>query len=223
MTIVCIIIKIESMFEEIKKQPADIFAETDHQNEGVPPPFRPPRPAANVVVPPIAPAGRSEAPVPVVPVKSFNWKSLLVILGLAVVVVAAGLFLSKMILSSHSPTTAGLPNVSNAVEEQVEVTNEAASESAGETNSATENPPAAPPVEIDTDKDGLTDAREAELGTNPDKTDTDSDGLFDREEVEVYRTNPLSPDTDGDGYLDGVEVDSGYNPNGAGKLFELSD
>lgn len=71
---------------------------------------------------------------------------------------------------------------------------------------------------IDTDQDGLTDAEEKVLGTNPNNPDTDGDGLNDGEEATVYKTNPLNPDTDGDGYPDGVEVSGGYNPNGSGKL-----
>jgi hypothetical protein len=71
---------------------------------------------------------------------------------------------------------------------------------------------------IDTDKDGLTDAEEQQLGTNINSTDTDSDGLFDREEVKVYKTNVLTPDTDGDGMSDGDEVKIGRNPNGEGSL-----
>jgi hypothetical protein len=74
---------------------------------------------------------------------------------------------------------------------------------------------------IDTDQDGLTDEEEIGLGTNPNLNDTDNDGLFDREEVRVYKTNPINPDTDGDGYKDGEEVEKGYNPNGAGKLYEI--
>lgn len=72
---------------------------------------------------------------------------------------------------------------------------------------------------LDSDGDGLTNARELELGTSVTKSDTDGDGLGDREEVEVYGTNPRKTDTDGDGYLDGQEVAGGYNPNGEGKLF----
>jgi len=45
----------------------------------------------------------------------------------------------------------------------------------------------------DTDGDGLTDARERELGTNPYDPDTDFDGISDWEEVVVTR-NPLVPD-----------------------------
>lgn len=36
---------------------------------------------------------------------------------------------------------------------------------------------------MDSDQDGLTDAQELALGTNPFSSDTDSDGLTDLEEV----------------------------------------
>ena len=71
---------------------------------------------------------------------------------------------------------------------------------------------------IDSDGDGLTDAREVELGINPNRVDTDLDGLSDFDEVEKWQTNPLNPDTDGDSFLDGLEVQNGYNPLGAGKM-----
>jgi Tol biopolymer transport system component len=87
----------------------------------------------------------------------------------------------------------------------------------------------------DTDGDGLSNDREAELGTDPLQADTDGDGLSDREEVETYQTNPLvadtdedglsdrdeiqthqtdprNPDTDGDGRTDGNEIAGGSDP-----------
>src|SRR3989338_2559064 len=96
-------------------------------------------------------------------------------------------------------------------------------------------------VDADTDKDGLTDVRELELGSNPREADTDFDGIDDASEVNVYTSNPTaidtdndglddysevfmygtSPiftDTDSDGYTDGQEVQNGYNPKGPGKL-----
>ncbi len=95
---------------------------------------------------------------------------------------------------------------------------------------------------VDSDKDGLDDVREKQIGTDPHNPDTDGDGLSDGDEVIVYKTNPLNPDTDGDGlsdgdevliwhtnplnpdtdgdgYPDGTEVKNGYNPLGPGKLF----
>ncbi|MDP3899745.1 MAG: hypothetical protein Q8Q23_01550 [bacterium] len=74
---------------------------------------------------------------------------------------------------------------------------------------------------IDSDNDGITDADEKNIGTNPEKADTDDDGLSDREEIFIYGTNPMDPDSDKDGYLDGDEVKNGYNPRGPGVIYEL--
>jgi hypothetical protein len=68
-------------------------------------------------------------------------------------------------------------------------------------------------VEPDTDNDGLADAEEASLGTDPMNPDSDGDNLTDGEEVLSYGTNPLLADTDGDGFGDGVEINLyGSNP-----------
>ncbi|MEE9425372.1 MAG: hypothetical protein V3V18_10415 [Methylococcales bacterium] len=66
--------------------------------------------------------------------------------------------------------------------------------------------------EIDTDKDGLTDEKEAETGTDPNKADTDGDGLNDGDEVNTHQTDPLKPDTDDDGSNDKAEIDAGTDP-----------
>ena len=58
----------------------------------------------------------------------------------------------------------------------------------------------------DIDGDGLSNAQEASLGTDPQNPDTDGDGLTDGQEVNVYNTDPLKADTDGDGLTDGQEV-----------------
>lgn len=58
----------------------------------------------------------------------------------------------------------------------------------------------------DIDGDGLTNAQEASLGTDPRNPDTDGDGLTDAQEANVYKTNPLSPDTDSDGLTDLQEI-----------------
>jgi len=76
--------------------------------------------------------------------------------------------------------------------------------------------------QTDSDKDNLDDRRESDLGTNASKADTDADGLNDGDEVLIWKTDPLNPDTDADGYKDGEEVRNGYNPAGAGKLFDSS-
>ncbi|MFT5686198.1 MAG: thiol-disulfide isomerase/thioredoxin [Myxococcota bacterium] len=64
---------------------------------------------------------------------------------------------------------------------------------------------------FDSDDDGLTNAEEKELGTNPDKADSDGDGLDDGDEVDEG-TDPDNADTDGDGLSDGDEMDAGTDP-----------
>ena len=85
--------------------------------------------------------------------------------------------------------------------------------------------------ESDSDGDGLTDAQEAALGTDPNQVDSDGDGLNDWAEVtnhgqnawDAYdpydpvgnpagtNTDANDPDTDGDGAPDGAEWLFGYN------------
>lgn len=47
------------------------------------------------------------------------------------------------------------------------------------------------------DGDGLSNAQEIELNTDPQLSDTDDDGLSDYDEIYVYGTDPLNPDTFG--------------------------
>jgi formylglycine-generating enzyme required for sulfatase activity len=65
---------------------------------------------------------------------------------------------------------------------------------------------ASPDPNLDSDRDGLDDAREAALGTDPLKADSDGDGEPDGREVSALGTNPLKADTDGDGVYDGEEL-----------------
>ncbi len=67
----------------------------------------------------------------------------------------------------------------------------------------------------DTDGDGLSDAREAELGTNPSLADTDGDGLDDGAEIDIWGTSPLLADSDNDGASDGDEINAFTDPNDA--------
>lgn len=64
----------------------------------------------------------------------------------------------------------------------------------------------------DTDKDGLSDGREKELGTKAGDPDSDGDGLADGDEADVYGSDPLLPDTDGDKFDDGQEVAGSFSP-----------
>ncbi len=65
--------------------------------------------------------------------------------------------------------------------------------------------------DADDDSDGLGNAEEDVLGTDPNDPDTDDDGLNDGDEV-ARGTNPLVADTDGDGVSDGDEVEQGTDP-----------
>ena len=61
------------------------------------------------------------------------------------------------------------------------------------------------PTNQDSDNDGLTDAQEKVLGTDPSKPDTDGDTLLDGDEYFNHFTNPLKPDTDGDSLSDNID------------------
>ncbi len=65
--------------------------------------------------------------------------------------------------------------------------------------------------DADADGDGLSDAEELELGTDPDEEDSDGDGVNDGLEIELG-TDPLEEDSDGDGLTDGEEIDQGSDP-----------
>lgn len=74
---------------------------------------------------------------------------------------------------------------------------------------------------VDLDGDGLTNADEFLLGTDPRRLDTDGDGLSDHVETDrgVWGgpsdtgTSPIQADTDGDGLVDGQETASGVYVN----------
>lgn len=64
----------------------------------------------------------------------------------------------------------------------------------------------------DDDNDGLSDAFEVFIGTDPLDPDTDNDGLLDGTEVDMGCPDPLNADTDGDTISDGDEVVLGTDP-----------
>ena len=68
------------------------------------------------------------------------------------------------------------------------------------------------PSRCDSDNDGLNNAVEANLGTNPNDADSDDDGLNDGAEVNSSGTDPLRFDTDSDGLDDGDELGAGTDP-----------
>ncbi len=203
------------MFDNLQKQPDDIFAETDKSAPQVAPPTAPPAEIAELA--PTEPRVHAFPETSSVSdsgsVRGGRLKAVIIFVAI-VLVIGAAFLISLKILRSKTPVTPQAP----VLEEE-----SAAPVNTQPSTTPVEEAPAVIETQIDTDKDGLLDAREAELGTDISKSDTDGDTLFDREEVDVYKTNPLSPDTDGDGYLDGAEVKGGYNPNGPGKLLELPE
>ena len=60
-------------------------------------------------------------------------------------------------------------------------------------------------LNLDTDKDGLTDSDELMLGTDPKKTDTDGDGIDDKTEIGSNLSKPLN--TDGDTLINALDSD----------------
>lgn len=62
------------------------------------------------------------------------------------------------------------------------------------------------PKLADTDRDGLSDSEEQTAGSSPLAADTDGDGLKDGDEIKTYKTNPKKTDSDDDGLSDGSEL-----------------
>ncbi len=69
------------------------------------------------------------------------------------------------------------------------------------------------PNNRDSDGDGLSDGDEALVyGTSPTNRDTDGDLLLDGDEITIYQTDPTKADTDGDGIIDSIEISQGTDP-----------
>jgi hypothetical protein len=195
-------------------------------------PFNPAQPFPQVQQ---QPAGQFPQPAPYAPSaeelfggRGLPWGKIISIIVILAVIAGAGFaaywgYTYFSGLKKASPTTQQ-PEVET--QQPTTITNTAVTAPAT-TTSATTTPAIVTPVETesapDSDGDGLTDAEEKALGTNPLKADTDDDGLTDWAEVKIYHTDPLNPDTDGDGYKDGSEVIKGYDPlkPGNARLFEV--
>lgn len=129
---------------------------------------------------------------------------------------AIGLLSTRIIGQANQATQTALAN-RTAVAVAVQETNQAGTAAVLEIENANQATRDAATVtatwlEADDDKDSLTNGKELELGTLPNKRDTDEDGLDDGAEVNNQKTNPLQPDSDSDGLKDGDEVSRGMNP-----------
>jgi hypothetical protein len=177
-----------------KNEPADIFADIPSEKPGAPAPL----PTGTT---PLA-VGESGVILERAP---FGKKWVIVLLALLLVGGGAAAFL--LTRGGEAPE-APLAPAAPAPEPQPEP----------QPRPEPEPAPAPEPPAVDSDNDGLSDAQEGVVGTNPNLIDSDADGLSDREEIQTYETDPLNPDTDADGFADGEEVRNGYNPKGEGRL-----
>jgi len=63
----------------------------------------------------------------------------------------------------------------------------------------------------------MTDAEEAEIGTDPESVDSDADGISDCDEI-AQGLNPLAEDTDSDGFADAEELECVSDPLDGGEV-----
>ncbi|MCA9923768.1 MAG: protein kinase [Anaerolineales bacterium] len=113
--------------------------------------------------------------------------------------IAAFFILSNRGFFGGGPTATPTPGLTEADATQTAV-------SASETVAAATRIAATAAVVGDTDNDGLTNAQEAAIGTDPNNSDSDGDGLSDGDEQLIYGTQPLNEDSDGDLLRDGDEI-----------------
>lgn len=213
---------VEDMFADTEKTPTtpSSLGQTKPDQPVKPAVFQPKQPG----VPADIPGGMDEEKIKE---SSFDSKKFMLIGGIVLVVIivlSGGYYAYSKFFASNG----NIEPVSDADVNDADINNEENTNIINEDNNEQpvipeEPKPVPPPKPKDTDRDGLPDEEEIKLGTNINSPDSDSDGLFDREEVVVYKTDPLNPDTDGDGFMDGEEVQEGYNPKGAGKLYEINN
>ncbi|NQT49809.1 hypothetical protein HQ571_03905 [Candidatus Kuenenbacteria bacterium] len=151
-------------------------------------------------------------PIQPVPKTKSYLPAIIVLVIIVLIAILAGVVVFKFVLNSdkNDPTDAVVQEQEEEEDEKKEV----------EDTAVKTDEPAEKKAQ-DSDSDGLSNAEESELGTNPMKMDTDADGVFDYDEVKLYKTDPLDSDTDGDSFLDGEEILKGYNPKGPGKLLNF--
>ncbi len=229
--------------QSVKKDPEDIFADTDQATVATGPKPQVPQPqqpaqsggmtASDAVVAPVptpAPA-QPMAPSGVPPAASSGNNKVmktviivLVVLIVLVLLVIGGRYLYLQFFDGEQSAEQAAAEDQGLFEDTFVPSdiNSNLNQANSNTNQAVVKSPPVADLPKDSDADGLTDAEEAELGTDPALADSDLDGLFDDQEVNQYKTDPLNVDTDGDSYQDGEEVAAGYDPNGPGRLYDVN-
>ena len=181
----------------------DMFAGTDPvADESIAQPVRPSavqsgkiKPVGQTVVP--APTQATQSPTQVMPPPSDMMiddidrggaKKTILIVAVAVIIILFGVS-GYLYLSRDDNTNPANLNLNNNINTNIN-DNQNTNENINDNTNTTPGDD-----ELDDDADGLTNAEEAELGTDP-----------------------LDPDSDNDGYKDGQEVFGGYNPLGTGRI-----
>jgi uncharacterized membrane protein len=136
--------------------------------------------------------------------------------GVATAALGGFLLLCLLLLipfwSRNLPTAARATQTAAYNQTQAAVSGQSDSDSDGLTNDR-EATLGTDPLKPDTDADNLLDGDEVNTRlTDPRKADTDDDGLPDGDEIQVHQTDPRNPDTDGDGRADGLEIAGGSDP-----------
>ncbi len=218
-----------------KKDPEDIFSQTDNAPQGAvgSAPLSPqaPIPQSPAAVPLAVPEPVRIESTPPAPHLSSGGGGLktIVILLLALGAVATAAYLTYVFMLKPPASMGDVSGQDAEIDSDGDSVPDDEEGKGGEDDEEVEVIPDEPEKTddqasfIDSDGDGLTNAEEIEFGTAVSKSDTDSDGLGDREEIKVYGTDPRRTDTDDDGFLDGQEVEGGYNPNGDGRLLEIPE
>lgn len=199
------------MFDEqnTNKEPVDIFQKTD--------PVVKPEPGAAPVLPPNTPPAAGN-PLPTQPVPASRSLVVAAIVVVIVVVVLIAVLVGFWLVRRGQPVTTTPEST------DVETTETPEPEFESSVQELLQDDDPEEPIIVDTDRDGLTDEQENELGTSIIVDDSDGDGLSDGEEVNTWKTDPLVPDTDGDGFLDGAEVSQSYDPlQGGGARLDTFD
>ena len=204
--------------------PEDIFAASANPNTRLTPVDPKPKPATQHPTVPLAdkpaiasvPSPNTVTP----PTRSVKRKGnkvmILMIIAIVVIVIFAASYIALRLIKPATDEGSNVVLDENTVVEEVIPENEVISEPVIEEVIIEDEV-------LDTDKDGLTDERERELGLDYESADTDNDGLSDKDEVDLYLSDPFNPDSDGDTFLDGSEVRRGYDPNGTGRLNDITN
>jgi len=179
-------------------------------------------PKMKVVVTPGAPAAKNNF------VEFLKKYKLYIIIGLGVLVLGAGIYflVTKIGSNSYQPESLLVKQPANQPQKPQTQSPQTAGQSDFTTPQAWRDHyfTGCTDVKIcgdsaDPDHDGLTNAQEYKLGTDPNNPDSDQDGLADGDEVNIFGTDPLNSHTaKNPKYSDGDFIKGGYDMATAKKM-----